>query len=354
MAGARSSKVTALRSRDVFGQPSRRRARAAAARRRARDGRCDTRRASRAHHRASLFRPGGAELVDLRQQFLGELLDRVGFRFRRALELTFPGAGREAEMRAMRLRLVVMMSPRYIVSNRKKKCRIERGIAVVARRRRLLRTAGRYTRRMTKKDLESRIARLERRATLWQLVAIGSALVTGGLVTNACGKSSPQAKPTAPDQLQLGNGDLMVRIDQNKLVMTGPTSTLTLDSEGLEVSMTGTKSTFRAGEIAIHEGTDRVTRMTSGRMKLEREGRTIDADVTKDKEVWLVASANSGRTKMLTWVNDAGTATIETASMPDDPTKGPGDGVQMGTDTTKGPSLRVYKNAAEKYFKLGK
>jgi len=83
---------------------------------------------------------------------------------------------------------------------------------------------------MAEDTLDARLSRLERRTTIWQLIAVGSALVTAGLITNACGKGAPRP----PDHLELvgKNGTLTLSSDGIKL-SRGDATLISLDSSGL-------------------------------------------------------------------------------------------------------------------------
>jgi hypothetical protein len=121
---------------------------------------------------------------------------------------------------------------------------------------------------MVDDDLEKRLARLERRTRIYQLVAVASLLFSAALLANACGSKEARL----PGQIELKSKDTTVTLADYKLALKRGNHFVEITPEGLTVE-NGRKKIRVAIEdhvdgatpaVTIEDGDKRLTANTDG------------------------------------------------------------------------------------------
>lgn len=118
---------------------------------------------------------------------------------------------------------------------------------------------------MNDTDIEGRLARLERQAALWKVVALGGAALSGAMITNACGTKTAQAP--APSSLELKGangevnvtssaitlqrGDARIVLEPGTITLVAGDKTTTLTPAQLIAEAGGAKLTLGPGQLEL-------------------------------------------------------------------------------------------------------
>ncbi|HEY5927331.1 MAG TPA: hypothetical protein VIV11_36840 [Kofleriaceae bacterium] len=164
---------------------------------------------------------------------------------------------------------------------------------------------------MTQNDLELRLARLERRTTIWQLVAVGSLLTAGVMITNACRKDTQppsRLELTGEDGrklsldgngLKFNRGDATISVDANGIRIENGAQTLMVDAGRLDMEGCPKRRakdpgceahlphlTIEDGEIRL-QGIAGDTKLAAGAISLAHQGSTVQATAGETAQVKL-------------------------------------------------------------------
>lgn len=191
-------------------------------------------------------------------------------------------------------------------------------------------------------DLEARVARLERRTVIWQLVAMGSAIATCAMIVNACRKPSAD-----PNHLELVGNGASLRLEPNRLVLKSGGSSLTLEPTTITLKADDRETSARAGRLEV-TGEGAASTVKPGALSLGRGNSSIAAKVSRQL-AWIDLKSENAQNEIMMSVHNTH-ATVSAFTSQESPTERSGSSIGS---SSAGAGLHLNWKGAEKELKLG-